>query len=157
MHGQRRSEHMSQVKNKEVLSPDLQASLSEGVLLFNEAKYGPAHESWESVWKKVEEPRRTYLKALIQVCGFFHLIQEKRFDPALRLALRSLELFSESEAHYQLHGTQPELKIPGVEDVVIRIAASLKVGHEDEVWFLELGKSLKAVVSPLMRPTEVSR
>jgi hypothetical protein len=135
---------MSQSKNSEALSPALRAALFEGVSLFNQAEYGPAHESWERVWRESNDPDKTHLKALIQVCGIFHLIQERRFDPALRLCQRSLELFAESEAHFQLHARQPLLQIPGVEDVVIRIAASLKCGMKDADWFLELARNLKA-------------
>jgi len=55
-----------------------------------------AHEHWEGVWLKCEEPEKTFLQALIQITAAFHHLQRKNFIGAaslLRAALRRLEVF----------------------------------------------------------------
>ena len=137
------------------ISPE--RSLAAGAEKFNARAYQTAHEDWEIVWRSAVDPEKTHLKAMIQVCGMFHLIGVGRFDPALRLAERAIELFAEAEAHFQLHARQPRLVIPGVEDVVLRIAASLKCGMVDATWFLELGRGLKASVATPSNTTDPTK
>ncbi len=60
-----------------------------------------AHEHWESVWLKCQEPERTFLQALIQVAVAFHHVQRNNSQGAssmLKKALRRLESYP---AHFE--------------------------------------------------------
>lgn len=46
--------------------------LQKGMACYRSGQYFEAHEHWESVWLRSEEPERTFLQALIQVAGAFH-------------------------------------------------------------------------------------
>ncbi|RYZ61066.1 MAG: DUF309 domain-containing protein [Proteobacteria bacterium] len=115
----------------------------EGIECFQKGDFWTAHEKWEEVWRKLKDPYATYIKALIQSAAVFHLLSLERDSAAERLALRSLELFSGAEAHFQLQGLQPIFFAPELEDTLLKIAASLKVGHIDREWFARLGRSQK--------------
>ena len=116
---------------------------------FNQGRYWHAHELFEKGWRDLSEPDRSNIKAIIQFCGVCVHLQNKRYDPALRLALRSLEIFSEVSAHQQLmHGSVPNplvsIVVPQIEDVLLKVAAHLKVNHHDSDFLLSLAKPLKA-------------
>jgi len=127
---------------------DWESAWAHGVRDFNEGRYWHAHEAWEANWTKLPEPHRSWTQALIQVCGVFVHVEKNRPGPALRLALRSLELMAGAEAHAQLHRTRPALEIPGADDLMLRIAAHLKAGGFDAEFFLSLAHRLKARVKP---------
>lgn len=116
----------------------------DGILDFNQGRYWHAHESWERGWTKLPEPHKSWTKAMIQACGVFVHIEKERYAPALRLSLRAIELMAEAEAHATLHGVRPELRILGVDEVLLKIAAHLKVGAPDREWFLKLAHGLRA-------------
>lgn len=70
--------------------------LAEGLRCYQEREFFDAHEHWEGVWLRCDEPDRSFLQALIQVTAAFHHLQRGR--PAgtgslLRRALRRLEGF----------------------------------------------------------------
>jgi len=50
-------------------------ALAEGLACYRHAEFFLAHEHWESVWLKCQEPERTFLQALIQVAAAFHHLQ----------------------------------------------------------------------------------
>jgi hypothetical protein len=123
--------------------------MEQGILDFNRALYWEAHESWEQGWVKLLEPDKSWIKAMIQVCGVMVHIQKKRRDPALRLALRAIELMAEAKAHRELLGSRAPwpIEIPGADETLLQIAARLKVISDQDLNWSELeslGLSLKA-------------
>lgn len=71
-------------------------ALSEGLACYRKAEFFLAHEHWESVWRKSEEPEKSFLQALIQITAAFHHLHSGNTVGAaslLRLALRRLELY----------------------------------------------------------------
>jgi len=121
-----------------------QDSWDRGIQDFNAHRYWHAHEAWETNWLKLPEPDRSHIKALIQFCGVCVHIEKKRWSPALRLAHRSLELFAEASAHQKLLKKEPELKVKGLEDVLIKITVHLMMKAHDVDFLLSLAKTLKA-------------
>jgi predicted metal-dependent hydrolase len=70
--------------------------LAEGLRCYYNQEFFDAHEHWEGVWLRCNEPEKTFLQALIQVTAAFHHL--KHGNPAgtgslLRRALRRLEGF----------------------------------------------------------------
>ena len=71
-------------------------ALADGLRCYENGEFFLAHEHWECVWLKCEEPEKTFLQALIQITAAFHHLQRKNFKGAaslLRAALRRLEPF----------------------------------------------------------------
>jgi predicted metal-dependent hydrolase len=71
-------------------------ALAEGLDCYKTGKYFEAHEHWESVWLKCEEPEKTFLQALIQITAAFHHLQRKNLKGTaslLRGSLRRLDGF----------------------------------------------------------------
>ncbi len=71
-------------------------ALAEGLRCYESGRFFDAHEHWESVWLKCEEPEKTFLQALIQITAAFHHLQRKNVRGAaslLRGALRRLDGF----------------------------------------------------------------
>jgi len=71
-------------------------ALAEGLQCYRSQEFFLAHEHWESVWLKAEEPEKAFLQALIQIAAAFYHLQ--RGNPAgtaslLQAALRRLEPF----------------------------------------------------------------
>ena len=71
-------------------------ALAEGLQCYKSGEFFLAHEHWEGVWLKCEEPEKTFLQALIQITAAFHHLQRKNLIGAaslLRAALRRLDAF----------------------------------------------------------------
>jgi hypothetical protein len=71
-------------------------ALADGLACYTTGEYFEAHEHWESVWLKCEEPEKTFLQALIQITAAFHHFQRKNLRGTaslLRGALRRLDSF----------------------------------------------------------------
>jgi predicted metal-dependent hydrolase len=71
-------------------------ALAEGLRCYESDEFFLAHEHWESVWLKCDEPEKTFLQALIQITAAFHHLQRENFMGAaslLRGALRRLDAF----------------------------------------------------------------
>ena len=71
-------------------------ALAEGLECYKTGKHFEAHEHWEGVWLKSEEPEKTFLQALIQITAAFHHLQQRNLRGAaslLRRALRKLDAF----------------------------------------------------------------
>ncbi len=69
-------------------------ALAEGLQCYRNGEFFLAHEHWEKVWLKCQEPEKTFLQALIQIAAAFHHLRKS--NPAgtrslLRVALRRLE------------------------------------------------------------------
>ena len=70
--------------------------LAEGLRCYRDGEFFLAHEHWEGVWLKCEEPEKTFLQALIQITAAFHHLQRKNLKGAaslLRASLRRLDSF----------------------------------------------------------------
>jgi predicted metal-dependent hydrolase len=68
--------------------------LAAGLRCYQNKQFFDAHEHWESVWLKCEEPEKTFLQALIQITAAFHHLQKGNLvgtQSLLRAALRRLE------------------------------------------------------------------
>jgi predicted metal-dependent hydrolase len=74
-------------------------ALAEGLRCYQNEEFFLAHEHWESIWLKCEEPEKTFLQALIQTTAAFHHLGRKNFAGAaslLRGALRRLDPFPDA-------------------------------------------------------------
>jgi hypothetical protein len=49
-----------------------QGALAEGLRLYHAGEFFAAHEAWESVWLRAQEPEKMFLQGLIQVTAAFH-------------------------------------------------------------------------------------
>jgi hypothetical protein len=68
--------------------------LAEGLRCYESQEFFLAHEHWESVWLKCQEPERSFLQALIQMAVASHHLQRNNSRGAasmLKKALRRLE------------------------------------------------------------------
>jgi hypothetical protein len=73
-------------------------SLADGLACYHSERFWHAHEHWEAVWLKCNEPEKTFMQALIQVTAAFHHFQRNEFPGAislLRKALARLETYPE--------------------------------------------------------------
>ncbi|MGH9458960.1 MAG: DUF309 domain-containing protein [Thermoanaerobaculia bacterium] len=71
-----------------------EAALREGLRLFNAEAYFAAHEAWEELWLRADEPLRTYVQGLIQLAAGWHHLGRGNPGGARRLldaAIRKLE------------------------------------------------------------------
>ena len=69
--------------------------LAKGLHCYRSSEFFLAHEHWEIVWLKLEEPEKSFLQSLIQTTAAFHHFQTGNSAGAaslLRRALRRLEL-----------------------------------------------------------------
>lgn len=70
--------------------------LADGLQCYCREEFFEAHEHWELVWLKSQEPEKTFLQALIQVAAAFHHLQRKNVRGAtslLKEALRRLDSY----------------------------------------------------------------
>jgi uncharacterized protein len=70
--------------------------LAEGLRCYRNREFWVAHEHWESVWLRLEEPEKNFLQALIQTTAAFHHLQAGNSRGAVSLlgkALRRVEAY----------------------------------------------------------------
>jgi len=73
--------------------------LAEGIRCYRNHEFWNAHEHWESVWLRLQEPEKSFLQALIQTTAAFHHWQNGNMRGTislLRRALRRIELYPAS-------------------------------------------------------------
>jgi uncharacterized protein len=71
-------------------------ALAKGLRCYRNEEFFLAHEHWEAIWLKCEEPEKTFLQALIQTTAAFHHLQRNNRIGAASLlgaALRRLDPF----------------------------------------------------------------
>ena len=71
-------------------------ALAEGLRCYEGREFFLAHEHWESVWLKCQQPEKSFLQALIQMAAAFHHLQLNNSPGTaslLRAALRRLESY----------------------------------------------------------------
>jgi predicted metal-dependent hydrolase len=69
-------------------------ALANGLRCYRSQEFFLAHEHWESVWLRCQEPKKSFLQALIQMAAAFPHLQRNNSQGAvslLRAALRKLE------------------------------------------------------------------
>ena len=91
-----------------------EGALAEGLRCYRNHEFFNAHEHWEDVWLKCEEPEKTFLQALIQITAAFHHLQ--RSNPAgtaslLRSALRRLENFPADYGGVAVQGLRTSIRL----------------------------------------------
>ena len=67
--------------------------LAEGLQCYRNAKFWIAHEHWENVWLRLEEPEKSFLQALIQTTAAFHHVQTGNIRGAVSLLDKALRRF----------------------------------------------------------------
>jgi predicted metal-dependent hydrolase len=75
-----------------------QGELAEGLRRYESGEFFAAHEAWENVWLRSQEPNKTFLQGLIQVTAAFHHLQRNNPRGAtllLQAALQRLEPYPE--------------------------------------------------------------
>lgn len=84
-----------------------------GVEQFNAEKFFDAHESWEAIWLKAEEPDKTFLQGITQItAAFHHFAQGNRVgaESLLQKGLRKLEQFPDHYRGVRLEKLHEELR-----------------------------------------------
>ncbi|MGO4212148.1 DUF309 domain-containing protein [Terriglobus sp. 2YAB30_2] len=69
-------------------------ALAEGLACYRSAEFFLAHEHWERVWLRLDEPEKSFLQALIQITAAFHHLRvgnDAGATSLLKRALRRLE------------------------------------------------------------------
>jgi hypothetical protein len=64
--------------------------LAEGLRCYRNSEFFLAHEHWEGVWLKLEEPEKSFLQALIQTAAAFHHLNAGNPVGTISLLQRSL-------------------------------------------------------------------
>jgi uncharacterized protein len=68
--------------------------LAEGLRCYRAEEFFAAHEHWELVWLRLQEPEKAFLQGVIQVTAAFHHFQRGNLEGTaslLRAALRRLD------------------------------------------------------------------
>ncbi len=65
-------------------------ALADGLLCYRNQEFWVAHEHWEAVWLKCDEPDKTFLQAIIQVTAAFHHLQKGNLTGLASLLKRAL-------------------------------------------------------------------
>jgi hypothetical protein len=65
-------------------------ALAEGVRCYRNEEFWQAHEHWESVWLRLQEPEKTFLQALIQISAAFHHLRNGNVRGTVSLLQRAL-------------------------------------------------------------------
>ncbi len=75
-------------------------ALAEGVLCYRNRDFFLAHEHWECVWLRLEEPEKSFLQALIQTTAAFHHLQAGNTRGAVSLLRRALQRLESYPARF---------------------------------------------------------
>ena len=67
-----------------------QGALAEGLACYCKGEFFDAHEHWESVWLRLEEPEKSFLQGLIQISAAFHHLQAANPEGTVSLLQRAL-------------------------------------------------------------------
>ena len=64
------------------------SELAAGLACYRRNEFFEAHEHWEIVWLRLEDPEKSFLQALIQLTAAFHHLQAGNRDGAVSLLRR---------------------------------------------------------------------
>lgn len=82
-------------------------ALAEGLDCYRKGQFFLAHEHWESVWLRLEEPEKSFLQALIQTTAAFHHFQAGNLAGACSLLRRALDRLGFCSASFGGIATEP--------------------------------------------------
>lgn len=82
-------------------------ALAQGLDCYRNSEFFLAHEHWEEVWLKLEEPEKSFLQALIQVAAAFHHLKSGNSEGATSLLKRSLQRLELCQASFGGIATGP--------------------------------------------------
>jgi hypothetical protein len=88
-------------------------ALAAGLRCYRSQEFFLAHEHWESVWLKCQEPERSFLQALIQTTSAFHHLQRNNSKGAASLlnkALRRLDTYPALFAGVEVNPLREQLR-----------------------------------------------
>ncbi len=77
-----------------------QGPLAEGLRLYHAREFFAAHEAWESVWLRAQEPEKMFLQGLIQVTAAFHHLQRQNPQGTVLLLQAALGRFERYPASF---------------------------------------------------------
>jgi predicted metal-dependent hydrolase len=89
-------------------------ALADGLQCYRNQEFWLAHEHWEAVWLKCEEPDKTFLQALIQVTAAFHHLQRGNLTglaSLLKGALRRLDPFPAAYGGIDVEGLKNSIRL----------------------------------------------
>ncbi|MFZ0663382.1 MAG: DUF309 domain-containing protein [Acidobacteriaceae bacterium] len=75
-------------------------ALAEGLRCYRNSEFFLAHEHWESVWLRLDEPEKSFLQALIQTAAAFHHWNAGNSVGAASLLRRALRRFEACPASF---------------------------------------------------------
>jgi uncharacterized protein len=70
-----------------------EGALAEGLRLYHAGEFFAAHEAWETVWLRAQEPEKKFLQGLIQVTAAFHHLQRHNPQGTILLLQAALGRF----------------------------------------------------------------
>jgi uncharacterized protein len=110
------------------------AELAEGLRCYRAEEFFLAHEHWEAVWLRCQDPEKTFLQALIQIAAAFHHLQKQNRAGTASLLKASLRRLQEFPARFA-----------GIDVALLR--------EELRAWLqsLELADPLSALPFPRLR------
>ena len=74
--------------------------LQAGLNCYRNREFFEAHEHWESVWLRLEDPEKSFLQALIQVTAAFHHLHAANPAGAISLMQRALLRLEICPSHF---------------------------------------------------------
>lgn len=81
--------------------------LAEGLHCYQRHEFFDAHEHWEGVWLRCNEPAKTFLQALIQVTAAFHHLKRGNVVGTASLLRRALRRLDGFPAEYEGVAVEP--------------------------------------------------
>jgi hypothetical protein len=88
--------------------------LAEGLRCYRNEEFFLAHEHWEAIWLKSQEPEKTFLQALIQITAAFHHLQRKNLIGAaslLQAAMRRLDPFPSVYGEIEVEALRESVRV----------------------------------------------
>jgi uncharacterized protein len=76
-------------------------ALADGLRCYRNQEFFLAHEHWESVWLKCQEPEKSFLQALIQMAAAFHHLQRNNSQGAASLLKAARQKLETSPALFE--------------------------------------------------------
>jgi predicted metal-dependent hydrolase len=64
--------------------------LAEGLQCYRATEFWKAHEHWEIIWLQLDEPEKSFLRALIQITAAFHHLSRNNRPGAISLLRKAL-------------------------------------------------------------------
>jgi len=105
-------------------NPDRGEKFRRGVEQFNARKFFDAHETWEEIWLRTQEPEKTFLQGIIQVAAAYHHYCRGNTRGAKSLLQAGVEKLSRFPTEYR------GLHLEALRGAALRWIAALDAGHD---------------------------